>query len=253
MQPLPISPLEREDVFVSGDVTIHANAAIAPGVVLQAGPNERIVIADGVCLGLGVVIHAHKGNICIKAGANLGAGVLMIGACTVGPYASIGAASTIINQDIAADDVVAAGTVLGDRSRSHEASHQETSTPDPPASEMPSPWDNEASGSSVTREDRGPTTLDPDSGTDANIDASPAADSGTTESPPASQEAASSDPDPDPSVQASDKPIDSNPPVVKRLIYGQVHLNQMLTTLFPHAQHLKSPSNPNTAHPSESS
>lgn len=83
MQPLPISPLEREDVFVSGDVTIHANAAIAPGVVLQAGPNERIVIADGVCLGLGVVIHAHKGNICIKAGANLGAGVLMIGACTV--------------------------------------------------------------------------------------------------------------------------------------------------------------------------
>ncbi|WP_159787213.1 hypothetical protein [Sodalinema gerasimenkoae] len=248
MQPLPISPLEREDVFVSGDVTIHANAAIAPGVVLQAGPDERIVIADGVCLGLGVVIHAHKGNICIKAGANLGAGVLMIGACTVGPYASIGAASTIINQDIAADDVVAAGTVLGDRSRSQEASHQETPAPQPPASEMPSPWDGESSESSVTREDPESKAPQPDSETDGEASAS-----ASTESPSEPQETTSPDSNPDPSVQASEVAVDSNPAVVKRLIYGQVRLNQMLTTLFPHAQHLKSPSNPNPAHPSESS
>ncbi|USR92515.1 hypothetical protein NEA10_07305 [Phormidium yuhuli AB48] len=249
MQPLPISPLEREDVFVSGDVTIHANAAIAPGVVLQAGPNERIIIADGVCLGLGVVIHAHQGNICVKAGANLGAGVLIVGACTVGPYASIGAASTIINQDIAPDDVVPAGTVLGDRSRPQEAVPPEVSNPAPPQSEMPSPWDAESSETSVHQEDQQPTPPQADSGTPPETSAPDP--SGPPESPPDSQEAES--PNPDPAIPNVEEAVESEPAVVKRLIYGQVHLNQMLTTLFPHAHHLKSPSNPNPAHPSESS
>ncbi len=251
MQPLPISPLEREDVFVSGDVTIHANAAIAPGVVLQAGPNERIIIADGVCLGLGVVIHAHQGNICVKAGANLGAGVLIVGACTVGPYASIGAASTIINQDIAPDDVVPAGTVLGDRSRSQEASRQEPSEPHLPASELDSPWDSDSSESSGNHQDQEPKPPQSDSVPEAKAPRTASPPSGPTESPDDPPETTSSDPGP--SVQESEDAVDSNPTVVKRLIYGQVHLNQMLTTLFPHAQHFKSPSNPNPAHPSESS
>ncbi|OAB60090.1 hypothetical protein AY600_10865 [Phormidium willei BDU 130791] len=259
MQPLPISPLEREDVFVSGDVTIHANAAIAPGVVLQAGQNERIVIADGVCLGLGVVLHARRGEICIKAGANLGAGVLIIGTCTVGTYASIGAASTIIDTDVAADQVLAAGTVLGDRSRPHERPDEGTSSqmrsPDPNLPhELPSPWENEPSNESseesiISPDSRGESGENPSQDSpDPPEDPIDLADSS---SPPPERQS-----DPSPSESPSNTSNSetttnspSNPAVVKRLIYGQVHLNQMLTTLFPHAQHLKPRSDSDSSAP----
>jgi carbon dioxide concentrating mechanism protein CcmN len=263
MQPLPISPLQREDVFVSGDVTIHANAAIAPGVVLQAGQNERIVIADGVCLGLGVVLHARRGDICIKAGANLGAGVLVIGACTVGPYASIGAASTIIDTDVAADQVLAAGTVLGDRSRPQEKPDERPDErPDEgrpsemrspgqnPPHELPSPWENEPSEESIISQDsrdessRNPSEDSPDPPEEP-------IDLAESSSPPPEQKS-----DPSPSEHPSNTSNSetttnspSNPAVVKRLIYGQVHLNQMLTTLFPHAQHLKPRSDSDSSAP----
>jgi carbon dioxide concentrating mechanism protein CcmN len=263
MQPLPISPLQREDVFVSGDVTIHANAAIAPGVVLQAGQNERIVIADGVCLGLGVVLHARRGDICIKAGANLGAGVLVIGACTVGPYASIGAASTIIDTDVAADQVLAAGTVLGDRSRPQEKPDERPDErPDEgrpsemrspgqnPPHELPSPWENESSEESIISQDsrdessRNPSEDSPDPPEEP-------IDLAESSSPPPEQKS-----DPSPSEHPSNTSNSetttnspSNPAVVKRLIYGQVHLNQMLTTLFPHAQHLKPRSDSDSSAP----
>ncbi len=250
MQPLPISPLEREDVFVSGDVTIHANAAIAPGVVLQAGQNERIVIADGVCLGLGVVLHAHRGDICVKAGANLGAGVLMIGACTVGPYASIGAASTIIDTDVAADQVLAAGTVLGDRSRSEERPDETRSPGQKPARELPSPWESESSEESIISDD---PSDDPPNPSDDSTDL-PKSSSPESSSPPENEsEPPSSEPPCTTSPGEATADRQSNPAVVKRLIYGQVHLNQMLTTLFPHAQHLQSRSGSDPSTPSEQS
>ncbi|MFO8040094.1 MAG: hypothetical protein R6U67_11670 [Sodalinema sp.] len=254
MQPLPISPLEREDVFVSGDVTIHANAAIAPGVVLQAGQNERIVIADGVCLGLGVVLHARRGDICIKAGANLGAGVLIIGTCTVGPYASIGAASTIIDTDVAADQVLAAGTVLGDRSRPEAISDPARSPGRDGDRELPSPWESQSSEASIVTEDSSQ-----DSSEDPSEN-SPDSPEEPTDLPKSSSPSPKREPDPPPSESPSNTSApeattkgQSNPAVVKRLIYGQVHLNQMLTTLFPHAQHLKSRSSSDPSAPSDQS
>ncbi|KPQ40509.1 MAG: hypothetical protein ACLFM4_13945 [Phormidium sp.] len=263
MQPLPISPLEREDVFVSGDVTIHANAAIAPGVVLQAGQDERIVIADGVCLGLGVVLHARRGDICIKAGANLGAGVLIIGACTVGPYASVGAASTIIDTDVAADQVLAAGTVLGDRSRPQERLDERADEGRPHGGrspnqdlpdELPSPWENESSNESseesiISQDSREESSQDPS-------EASPDSPGEPTDLAKSSSPSPERESDPPPSEgpsNTSDSEATTNSPskpaVVKRLIYGQVHLNQMLTTLFPHAQHLKSRSDSDSSAP----
>lgn len=109
--------METPHVQVSGDVVIHPSAAIAPGVILRAAPNSRIVIAGGVCIGMGAVIHAFQGAIEIEAGANLGPGVLMVGAGTIGANACIGGVTTIFNASVKPMQVVAAGSVLGDTSR----------------------------------------------------------------------------------------------------------------------------------------
>lgn len=100
----------------SGDVTIHPGAAIAPGVILQAAPNSRIIIADGVCIGMGAVLNACDGTIAIESGATLGAGVLIVGCGTIGTRACVGAATTIFNQSIAPWQVVPAGSLIGDSS-----------------------------------------------------------------------------------------------------------------------------------------
>ena len=81
----PISTTQQ--YCVSGDVAICAGVAIAPGVLLQADAGSRIVIRSGVCIGLGCVIHARQGTITINEGANLGAGVLLIGDVTIGARA----------------------------------------------------------------------------------------------------------------------------------------------------------------------
>lgn len=111
----PIST--AQNYCVSGDVAIYAGVAIAPGVLLQADVGSRIVIRSGVCIGLGCVIHAHQGTITIHEGANLGAGVLLIGDVTIGARACLGAAVTVLNSAIDAGKIVESGMVVGDRSR----------------------------------------------------------------------------------------------------------------------------------------
>jgi carbon dioxide concentrating mechanism protein CcmN len=117
MNVLPLHPQPHQDVYVSGDVTIHPNAAIAPGVLIQAEGNGRVVIGSGVCIGMGTVIHAHDGLLEIQSGAVLGAGVLLMGASSVGAGASIGSSSTVINTQITGQTIVPPGSLLGDRSR----------------------------------------------------------------------------------------------------------------------------------------
>jgi len=58
-----LSPLQliSNHFYVSGNVTIHPSAAIAPGVLLQADPESQIIIAAGVCVGMGTILHAHAG------------------------------------------------------------------------------------------------------------------------------------------------------------------------------------------------
>ncbi|RMG11014.1 MAG: hypothetical protein D6728_09475, partial [Cyanobacteria bacterium J055] len=114
----------------SGDVTIHPGAAIAPGVILQAAPNSRITIADGVCIGIGAVLNAYDGTISIESGATLGAGVLIVGGGTVGTRACVGAATTIFNQSIAPWQVVPAGSLIGDSSRHPDGEEAATSNGD---------------------------------------------------------------------------------------------------------------------------
>ncbi len=116
-QSLNFQPVNTEQYCTSGDVTIFPGAAIAPGVLLQADVGSRIVIRAGVCIGLGSVIHASHGTITINDGANLGAGVLLIGDVTIGARACLGSAVTVINSAVAARAILESGLVVGDRSR----------------------------------------------------------------------------------------------------------------------------------------
>ncbi len=111
----PISTAQQ--YCVSGDVAIYAGVAIAPGVLLQADEGSRIVIRAGVCIGLGCVIHAHQGTITINEGANLGAGVLLIGDVSIGARACLGSAVTVLNSVIEPGKILESGMVVGDKSR----------------------------------------------------------------------------------------------------------------------------------------
>ncbi|NJK29253.1 MAG: hypothetical protein HC851_17970 [Acaryochloris sp. RU_4_1] len=117
----PLQPVSTSHYCVIGDVSIHPHAKIAAGAILQAAPHSQIVIAAGVCIGMGVIIQAYQGAITIDVGANLGSGVLVLGTAKIGANACIGATTTIFNTDIAALQVVPAGSLMGDHSRALSA------------------------------------------------------------------------------------------------------------------------------------
>ncbi|MEE3717370.1 hypothetical protein V2H45_11470 [Tumidithrix elongata RA019] len=108
----PLEPIGDFHTYISGDVTIHPSAAIAPGVLIQADPGSKITIAAGVCIGMGTVLHAQDGAIEIAAGVNLGAGVLIFGKSKVGENACVGSSSSIVNYAIAARALIAPGSLL---------------------------------------------------------------------------------------------------------------------------------------------
>ncbi|MBW4651256.1 MAG: carbon dioxide concentrating mechanism protein [Kastovskya adunca ATA6-11-RM4] len=117
MHALPLPSVSNSDVYVKGDVSIDQSVAIAPGVILQADLDSRIIIAPGVCLGRGTIIHAHNGTVEIESGAVLGASVLVVGQCKIGENACIGAATTIWDTSVEPRQVVPAASLLGDTGR----------------------------------------------------------------------------------------------------------------------------------------
>jgi carbon dioxide concentrating mechanism protein CcmN len=108
----PLQPISTASASVSGDVTIDPSAAIALGVLIQADPNSKISIAAGVCIGMGSIIHAQDGELEIAAGANLGAGVLVLGKCRIGENSCIGSLTTVLNSAIARGQVVPPGSLI---------------------------------------------------------------------------------------------------------------------------------------------
>lgn len=110
-------PPNNFDTYISGDVTIDPSAAIAPGVLLQASPNSQIIIGAGVCIGMGSILHAYEGTLEIEAGANLGAGVLVLGNSRIGANACIGSTVTILSASIEPQHVVLAGSLIGGSGR----------------------------------------------------------------------------------------------------------------------------------------
>ena len=120
-----LQPISSSHFCVSGNVTIHPSAAIAPGVLLQADPESQIIIAAGVCVGMGAILHAHQGNLEVEEGANIGAGVLVVGKGKIGTNACIGSMTTILNSSVGRGEVVSPGSLIGDTSRQSEAQRPE--------------------------------------------------------------------------------------------------------------------------------
>jgi carbon dioxide concentrating mechanism protein CcmN len=100
------------DRVISGNVQIDPSAAIAPGVIIQADPDSSIVIGAGVCIGMGVIVHAQTGKLEIGAGTNLGAGVLIVGRGEIGANCCIGACVTLVDCSLPSGKIVAAGELL---------------------------------------------------------------------------------------------------------------------------------------------
>lgn len=111
--------------YISGEVVIDPSVAIAPGSIIQADPDSRIVIAAGTCIGMGSVIHAYQGVLEIGPGVSLGAGVLILGQGKIGANTCIGATTTIINPQISNQSAIPPGILMGDTSRQVEITQSE--------------------------------------------------------------------------------------------------------------------------------
>ncbi|MEG4574568.1 carbon dioxide concentrating mechanism protein [Microcoleus sp. N3A4] len=202
-----LSPLQlssNSQILMSGDVVVNEGATIAPGAILQADPGSRISIAAGACIGMGVILHAREGTLDIGAGVILGAGVLVVGAGTIGANACIGAGTTLIDPCIDKMQILPAGSLIGDTSRqvAPEATAAATAAPETPSASTPPV-------------DRPIEPIDPPE---------------PSQTPP--QTAPETAPEP-PESTAAEQPQPGETPTI---LYGQAHINRLLGTLFPHRQ-----------------
>lgn len=139
LPPLPLS--SNNYVHTEGEVSIDPSAAIGSGVILRAATGSKIIIGAGVCIGIGSILTASQGILEVELGANLGAGVLMVGKGKIGTNACIGALTTIWNASIEPWQVVPPGSLVGDQGRqvptpalAPDSVTQTTTTPPLPAS-----------------------------------------------------------------------------------------------------------------------
>ncbi|MEG4215650.1 carbon dioxide concentrating mechanism protein [Microcoleus sp. Pol14C6] len=207
-----LSPLQlssNSQILMSGDVVVNEGAAIAPGAILQADPGSRISIAAGACIGMGVILHAREGTLEIAAGVILGAGVLVVGAGTIGENACIGAGTTLINPCIEKMQIMPAGSLMGDTSRQAAA---EEATATAPTAAPTSPETPEATTPPVD----GP--MEP------------------MEPPQPAQTPPQTAPETAPEPPESTAPEPPQPGETPTILYGQAHINRLLGTLFPHRQ-----------------
>ncbi len=201
---LPLQlPSTQHQARIVGDVVIAPSAAIAANVLLQANPGCQIVIGEGVCIGSGSVIHAHKGAIELEQGASLGTVVLLFGQVKIGENACIGTGTTIFNATVEAFQVIPANSLIGDTSRNlspEEQVEQETVAKAP----APNPVQ--------------PTPPQPRSQTDIGQGTSTAEDS---------------DEDSDSASSPAAAPV---PAQSQALVYGRNHVAHLMKTLFPHSR-----------------
>lgn len=222
---LPTLPWSNNShVYAEGDVSIDASAAIAPGVILRADPDSKIIIAAGVCIGMGALLHAHGGTLEVEAGANLGAGVLIVGKGTIGANACIGAVTTVWNTSIEPWQVVPAASVMGEKGRQiSEDSAPSTSALPLKASDTPN-----SSAQIKTGEDDYPTIKESHNGQAPSNSSAVSSDDDRRSH--LSYEDSPTVPQAEQSASSADKPV-----------YGQGSLDRILKTLFPYNQSLNRP------------
>ena len=242
---------DRFDTYIHGDVIIHPSAVLAPGIILQAATNSRIVIGAGVCLGMGSILQVSEGILEIEAGANLGAGFLMVGQGKIGANACIGAATTVFNYSVAPGQVIASGSILGDTSRqvvepSVEKPESSDSQPEKPDKQEQVISSTQLSVAAFLEFKHQSTPVSPPSPTPKS------------QSPPVEEIAVVSDSTakettlPDSTEECSDhlKPSESNLEthnIFGTQIYGQGSINRLLSTLFPHRQSLGNQNSDNSS------
>ncbi|MGB7894285.1 MAG: carbon dioxide concentrating mechanism protein [Microcoleus sp.] len=212
-----LSPLQlssNSQILMSGDVVVNEGAAIAPGAILQADPGSRISIAAGACIGMGVILHAREGTLEIGAGVILGAGVLVVGAGTIGENACIGAGTTLINPCIDKMQIMPAGSLMGDTSR--QAAAEATAT--------------EATAAEATA--AAPTSPETPEATTPPVDQPIEPIEPPQPAPTPPQTTPETAPEP-PESTAAEPPQPGETPTI---LYGQAHINRLLGTLFPHRQ-----------------
>jgi carbon dioxide concentrating mechanism protein CcmN len=257
---MPVPPLRLSDNFdsyISGEVTIHPSAVLAPGVILQAAANSKIIIGLGVCIGMGSILQVHEGTLEVETGANLGAGFLMVGKGKIGANACIGAATTVFNCSIEPGQVVPPGSILGDTSRQiSETKQPESSTTNPASSTSAAQHKQEDNGLG-RGEEKVISSTNFSASAFVNLKhqsmsffKSPA--TAKSQSPPVEESAngtaseelsdnseqikssATNDSDP---IQ----PATESPNSFGNQIYGQGSIQRLLITLFPHRQSLSDP------------
>ena len=217
---LPTLPWSSNSyVYTEGDVSIDASAAIAPGVILRADPDCKIVIASGVCIGMGSVLHAHGGTLEVEAGANLGAGVLVVGQGTIGANACIGAVTTIWNSSVEPWQVVPAASVVGEKGRKISAASSGSADTSQPEAPDTSNLSTTVKTSKQTDEDEQvtPAVKEPLNGQVPSHPSQASIDTTDDDAPTESLEQTSSD-------------------ATEPVIYGQGSLDRILKTLFPYNQ-----------------
>lgn len=206
--PPPQPTLDRE-IRVSGDVEIHPTASIAPGVILQAAPQSRIVIGADACIGMGAIINACQGMVEIGIGSILGSGVLIIGNCKIGNNSCIGTSTTIFNDNVAAMSVIEPGSIIGDISRQAELQEQ-SKTGDRAKTNSPK---SHLNGNSNAGGYYSPSAREPRKEVKENQSEE-------------QNEQSTSIP-----VETIVEPFT---PKTKNPVVGQVYINELLVTLFPH-------------------
>lgn len=216
------------DIQISGDVRIHPRAVIAPGVILQAAAGCHVAIAAGACVGAGSIIQAHGGNITIHDGAIIGAGCLIIGQGTIGENACIGYGSTVFQTSVRAAALLPPNSLVGDLSRSGTTVAEQAPT-EILSGVQPDPWQEEI-----------PPEKPPDP------EAEPRRSPSTPPEPvpePVKTPASVVAPEVMPTVSEAPSSSETRE---KAPVVGQVYINQLLMTLFPHQNSLNTPKDPNT-------
>jgi carbon dioxide concentrating mechanism protein CcmN len=247
----PLRLSNNFDSYISGDVTIHPSAVLAPGVILQAALNSKIIIGPGVCIGMGSILQIHEGTLEVEAGANLGAGFLMVGQGKIGTNACIGSATTVFHCSVVPGQVIPPGSILGDTNRLLSATEPEPTT------------NNASTHQQAAREKKTLIGRQRNKGESSNGEKTTSSTTvsggfflevqhqSNSESVPATEEANESKVvEENPSLDASNleaAAVESNQPTTESpnsfgtQIYGTSSIQRLLVTLFPHRQSLNEP------------
>lgn len=221
---LPIlQPSTIDTTQIRGDVTIDRSVMIASGVILNATAGHKILVASGVCLGMGSIITAYDGDIEIKENTILGSGSLIFGSCVIGAQVSLGASVTIFNTSIEPLTVIPAGTIMGDRSRKVELKEEKKES---------SPINNHTQTILDGIKNGFATKLDSNTVENKN-DVTDTDDQAIEENSPENQTDSAKLQDNLDTEILNDQQVSEDNTARVNTVVGQVYINKLLFTLFP--------------------